>query len=332
MGRNVAIISGKPALTDPLQATGEAEAIRSALEHAGNNVSVLTSDGGLTRALIQASPDACIFTTDTDVAARSLVDFLGLPAVGTPLDASDAVSDPHRLRDATAAVSLDMAERLCPPSMTITADAYRMLGGDDALEIVGSRMPAGFPVCVRSPHEHGVRDGRMVSSPTELIQAVDDALLLDDAAVIQEWVDGPQVAVPIVAGEYGPYTLPSALLRLIPSSYAGRAIETTVEYAGATWNVPVDLEALHEDRPLAESILSEIEREALDIFISVGCRDMGIVRAVWDGARARILDIDVRPSWGPSSLMAACAHVDGTDLSIILGELVDRAIERGIRL
>ena len=92
---------------------------------------------------------------------------------------------------------------------------------------------------------------------------------------------------------------------------------------------PVRLESLSPDESQAQAIRSEIERAAVEVYQAYGCRDLARVDIIWDGARAKVLEIDVSPGMGPLSGFPMACTAAGLSLEAVLNELLDQAVYRG---
>lgn len=92
---------------------------------------------------------------------------------------------------------------------------------------------------------------------------------------------------------------------------------------------PVRESSLSGDPANAAAIRSEIERAALQAHNAYGCHDISRVDMIWDGAQARILEVNVSPGMTPLSLFPLAVEAGGLSLESVLSELLDRAVERG---
>ena len=88
---------------------------------------------------------------------------------------------------------------------------------------------------------------------------------------------------------------------------------------------PVRLETLHPDETLAQSIRSEIERAAIEAYQAFNVQDLGRVDLIWDGAQARILEVDVSPGMTTHSLFPMACEAAGLSLPAVMDRLVTAA-------
>lgn len=85
---------------------------------------------------------------------------------------------------------------------------------------------------------------------------------------------------------------------------------------------PVRLESLSADEAEAQAIRAEIERAALEVYRAYGARDLGRVDMIWDGAQARVLEIDVSPGMTERSLFPAACEAAGLTLPAVFNEMI----------
>ena len=87
---------------------------------------------------------------------------------------------------------------------------------------------------------------------------------------------------------------------------------------------PVRPASLSNDEADAQAIRAEIERAALEVCRAYQVRDLARVDLVWDGAQARVLEVDVSPSLAESSPFSLACEASGLSLSGVLNELVSQ--------
>ena len=307
MGYKVAII----------HSGSDVDALVEALGRSGHQGIPLPLDEHLAQGLRSAHVDAALICSDAQLArdgsVPALLELAGIPFVGSASHVARRLSDrseaARRLRDYDVFSELEVH---APVAVTLGPGAWEALGLVGCADMVASAIPAGYPLCVRPAHERG---HLRVTTQEQLAQAIEQTLAQDSLVVVQEWVEGVELLVPVASDLDGAVTLP--------------AVELTVDGCGnAELVTPVRLESLSPDASDAQALRSQIERDALDAFIASGCRDLGLVHLVWDGARSQLLDVDACPSWeahGPLRRSLACA---GIDLDAFLDDLITIAVER----
>ena len=71
-----------------------------------------------------------------------------------------------------------------------------------------------------------------------------------------------------------------------------------------------------------DEIRAEIERAALEVYRAYNARDLARVDLIWDGAQARVFEVNVSPGMAERSLFPAACEAAGLSLSSVLNELV----------
>lgn len=329
MGYKVAVLTDTHA---PEATAGCAESacpdvqwICDALAQAGHEAVTLHAGAHLTHDLREARPDVAIVAHgQTGRAAQagveSLLELLGIPHVGAPALTCREVAD--------RALLAQRIERLrgegeplaaaTPCGVALTPGAIASLGALDAIDLIEGAVPAGYPVCVR-----GCLPGLMpgvskaddrASLATVLAQASQSAGAASGCPVIvQEWVQGVEMVVPVLGDERDAYVLPP--------------VEAPAP--GGAPVCPVRGESLSPSGQEAQAIRSEIERAALDAYLASGCRDLGCVTLMWDGGRCHVLGVDPTPDMSAHGLVRLSIKAAGISPSEILDELVSVAVERG---
>lgn len=306
-----------------------------ALEEAGHKVVPLDTNADLVPTLRSERPDVVYNALHgkhgEDGTIQSLMEFLGLPFVGSPASVchrawnKDALhSSLEKYRDITG----DEGIASWPQGVYITKDAFKDMGAATALDMVADRVIGGYPVCVKPAHGGSALGVHKVNSQDELGEAVLDALSYDDAVNIEQWVDGVEVSVAILGTGWDAYALPPVEIVAREGFFdaEARMHEDAVEFF-----CPVRPESLSPDEGSAHAIRAEIERAALEVYRAYGARDLGRVDLVWDGGQARCFELDVCPGMTERSLFPAACGAAGLSLPKVLDTLVTTAYERGPR-
>ena len=162
---------------------------------------------------------------------------------------------------------------------------------------------------------------RRVDSVDQLGEAVSDALSFDDSVIIEQWIDGVEVTVPVLGSGWDAYALPPVEI----VAKEGFCDTVACRTPGAVeLFAPVRPASLSNDEADAQAIRAEIERAALEACRAYQVRDLARVDLVWDGAQARVLEVDVSPSLAESSPFSLACEASGLSLSGVLNELVSQ--------
>ncbi len=300
-----------------------------ALEAAGYKVVPLDANNELVPTLRRERPDVA-FTTlygkqGEDGTIQSLLEFLGIPFVGSPAHVCHRAWNKDSLHSALENyrfMSDDDPIASWPQGVYITRDALTTMGAATALELVPDRVIGGYPVAVKPAHGGSALGIHKVERHEDLGEAVLDALSYDDAVNIEQWIDGVELSVSILGTGWDAHALPPVEIVAREGFYdaEARMKDDLVEFF-----CPVRLESLSPDPATAESIRTEVERAALEVYRAYGVRDFGRVDMVWDGAQARCFEIDVSPGMTKRSLFPMACEAAGLSLPSVLDALVQQA-------
>ena len=324
MAYKVAVIRG----TDP-ESTASAERAAQALAEAGHEIVSLVADNGRARELRSVRPDATYLALNNphgrSGAVQGLLELMEAPFVGAPSGTCrDTWNKDFLGRLWRMAANNGELGAHVPEEVLLDGPRLAALGLEDVLGLVPERVPGGYPLQVRAAHGGSAR---IVGDDAELLAALGAVTELNDAALVRPAPEGVRVAVAVL-GDYDD-------LQVLPPVEVVRGRRVALDAAGTVGSTqpdyfaPVRLASLHGDPSEAQAIRSELERAALDAYLTCGCRDLGVVDLAWDGARACVLDIDVAPALGEGELLPLACEAAQIPLTEALGALVEIALERG---
>ena len=213
-----------------------------------------------------------------------------------------------------------------PQGICIARDAFKDMGAATALDLVEERVHGGYPVAVKPAHGGSAMGVHRVDDIDHLGEAILDALSYDDHVVIEQWIEGVELAVSVIGTGWDAHALPP--VEIVPKrglyDTAARMDASLVDYYA-----PVRNESLSSNEADAQAIRAEIERAVLEVYRAYGLRDLGRIDLIWDGAQARVMETNVSPGMTETSLFPAACKAGGLSLSAVLNELVNNAKERG---
>lgn len=199
-----------------------------------------------------------------------------------------------------------------------------------ALTAAGVRMPRGFSVrrgeqvaagdapmpCIVKPNTQGSTIGMtVVESPEGLAAALGTAFQHDDRALIEEFVTGVEITVPILGNE----TLEALpIVEIVPAKgfYDYEAKYTP----GATDEIV--------PARLSEAAAAEARRIAVLCHQTLGCRGMSRTDMIIDPKGAcYTLEINTVPGMTPTSLLPRSAEAAGYSFGQLLDRLIFLALE-----
>lgn len=297
-----------------------------ALTEAGHKAVPLDTTSDLVPTLRSERPDVCYSALHgkhgEDGTIQSLLEFMGIPFVGSPASVCQRTWNKDSLHSKMAAyraVTGDAPLASWPQGIYIARDAFKNMGAAFALDLVEERVCGGYPVAVKPAHGGSAMGVHRVDSLDDLGEAILDALSFDEAVVIEQWIEGVEMAVSILGNGWDAYALPP--VEIVPKTglydTEARTVAGAVEYFA-----PVRLSSLSHDKAEAEAIRAEIERAALEVYRAYDVRDLARIDLVWDGASARVLEVNVSPGMAATSLFPTACNAAGLSLSAVLDRLV----------
>lgn len=297
-----------------------------ALEEAGHKVVPLDTTSDLVPTLRSERPDVCYSALHgkhgEDGTIQSLLEFVGIPFVGSPASVCQRTWNKDSLHSEMAtyrAMTGDAPIASWPQGLYIARDAFKDMGAATALDLVEERVIGGYPVAVKPAHGGSAMGVHRVDSIDQLGEAILDALSFDQAVVIEQWVEGVEMAVSILGTGWDAYALPP--VEIVPKNgFFGT--EARMEPGAVEYIAPVRPASLSENEAEAHAIRAEIERAALEVYRAYNVRDLARVDLIWDGAQARVFEVNVSPGMSEHSLFAAACEASGLSLSDVLDELV----------
>ncbi|MGN0034315.1 MAG: D-alanine--D-alanine ligase [Coriobacteriales bacterium] len=329
MSYKVAVLMGGTSLEREFSLAG-GKRVCDALVAAGHEVLPLDTTSELVNTLRAEKPDVAYSVLHgkhgEDGTIQSLLEFLRIPFVGSPATVCRSTWNKSTLpyvlttfRDAPTVASW-------PYGVCISSDCFKDMGAAYALDMIPERIPSGLPVCVKPASQGSALGMSKVYRESELGPAVLNALSYDDEVLVEEWVDGVELAVSVVGEGDDAYTL--SPVEIVPKKGIYDT-DARVDEDAVDFYAPVRPESLSDDAAEADRIRSRIEQAALEVHRAYGCRDISRVDIIWDGSQAKVLEINISPGMTNTSLFPMAAEASGLALSDVLSGLLDRAVERG---
>ena len=303
--------------------------ICTALEEAGHRVVPLDTNEQLVPTLRSERPDVVYNALHgkhgEDGTIQSLLEFLDIPFVGSPAHVCHRSWNKDALHSSLIKYRQISGENdgiaSWPPGVFIAADAFKSMGAATALDLVESRIPGGYPVCVKPAHGGSALGIHRVESQEELGEAILDALSYDDAVNIEQWIEGVELSVSIIGTGWDARALPP--VEIVPRRGWFDA-EARLDHDLVDFYCPVRLESLWSNEEEAQAIRAEIERAALEVYRAYSVVDLGRIDMIWDGGVARCFEVDVSPGMTNHSLFPTAVKAAGLTLSEVLDELVSQ--------
>ena len=292
------------------------ERVCAALTERGYRVLGLDVTPDLVATLRAERPDAVYIALHgkygEDGTVQELLEFLGVPYTGPGVVASALAWD--------KAVSKRLFVREGVPTpawVTFTADAFKEMGAATALD----RVPVvlgGFPLVVKPSKQGSALGLTKVQDAASLPDALLTALSYGDAAIVERWIDGVELAISVIDGEDGPRVLPP--VEMVPKSgvFDFSAMYTPGE---TDYYVPARLD---------EAAAAEIVALAARVHTLLDCRHVSRTDLVLgsDGV-PYVLEVNTSPGMTETSLLPMAASAVGMDFADLVEHLVRSTLDSG---
>lgn len=315
MKEKVAVLMGGRSLEREIS-LASGKRVCEALTERGYRVLALDVTPDLVQTLRAERPDACYIALHgkygEDGTIQELLEFLRIPYTGPGVTASALAWD----KSVAKRLFVD-AEIPTPAWITLTDDAFKEMGAATALDLVPEAV-GGFPVVVKPSKQGSALGLARVESAEALAEALLSALSFGEAALVEKWIEGPELAVSVLEDEEGaPVVLPPVEIVAKSGLFDFSAMYT----AGETdYYVPARL---------AEEVTAEVVRLARVVHELLGCRDVSRVDMVVsaDGT-PHVLESNTSPGMTEMSLLPMAAKAAGMTFQHVVERVVQSALAR----
>lgn len=291
--------------------------VAEALRSTGLEVAERDVDAALLTSLRADRPDCVVpmlhGETGEDGAIREVLDLLDVPYVGAPPAACRVAFDKPVAKAVVARAGVLTPESVCLPHET-----FRELGAAAVMAALVERL--GLPLMVKPTRSGSALGCTVVHTAEELPAAMVNAFAYGDVALLERFVTGLEVAVPVVDDGSGPRALPAVAIQ--PD---GGVYDYTARYtAGATEFVT--------PAPLSDEVAAEVARVALLAHEVLGLRDVSRSDLIVDAdGRVWFLEVNVAPGFTETSTVPLAISAAGLDLGAVCAAMVQAAVARGGR-
>lgn len=282
------------------------------LAEQGIEVDLRDPDASVLEYLRSSRPDAVWpalhGASGEDGALRALLEFLGIPFVGSRSDASRLAWD-----KSIAKVLVARAGVSTPRSITLPREAFRELGASSVLDSIGDELPV--PVVVKPARGGSAQGVTIVDAIADLPRAMVDAYTYCDVAIIEQKIVGTEIAVGILDTGDGPVALPAVEIAPRSGVYSFEARYT----AGETrFFIPARID---------DDVAERAAEAAVTAHTALGLRHLSRVDLIVDKAGTPwFLEANVLPGLTETSLLPQALEAAGHDLGSVYAALADAAI------
>ena len=286
--------------------------VADALAAHGLHVELRDPDASLLPSLMAQPPDVIWPTlhgaSGEDGALRGLLEFIGLPYVGSSASATRLAWDKPTAKSLVSRVGVPT-----PHSISLTRDAFRELGAESVLDVVRGELPP--PVAVKPAQGGSAQGVSLVDTDEELRRAMVLAYTYCDVALIEQRISGTEVCIGVIDTGDGPVALPPVEIEPLSGFYDFEARYN----AGATrFYAPARIDGAVAERATEVALASH---EAL------GLRHLSRIDLIIDGTGTPwFLEASVMPGLTETSTLALALDAAGHDVGWVYAELAQAAV------
>ena len=288
--------------------------VAEALRDYGLEVEVRDVDASLLPLLQEDRPDCVVpllhGESGEDGALRELLELSGTPYVGSRPEACRTAFDKPVAKTVVAGAGVRT-----PYAVTLPHQTFRELGAAPVMELLVDGV--GLPLVVKPTRGGSALGTSVVREAAELPQAMVTAFAYGDTALVERFVTGQEVAVPVLDTADGPVALPA--VGIVPD---GGFYDYTARYtAGSTeFSVPADLD---------DAVAADVARVAVAAHRALGLRHLSRSDLIVDDAGdVHFLEVNVAPGLTETSTVPLAVQAAGLDLGRVVADLVAAAVAR----
>jgi len=243
-----------------------------------------------------------------DGALRGLLDFIGIPFVGSTSGAARLAWDKP-----TAKVLVSRAGIATPRSISLSRDAFRELGAQSVLDSLTDELP--IPLVVKPAQGGSAQGVTLVDDRSALPRAMVDAYTYCDTALVEQKIVGTEIAVGIIDTGDGPVALPAVEIQPLSGVFS---FEARYNAGETRFYTPARLDPAIAARAADIAILAHS---------TLGLRHLSRVDLIVDASGTPwFLEANVLPGLTETSLLPLALEAAGHDLGWVYSALAEAAI------
>lgn len=305
---SVALIAGGRSNERPISLKS-AEGAKTALTQAGFKITQLDpAEKNDLKQLIDGEYDVAFLCLHgkggEDGSIQGFLETIGIPYTGSGIWACSTSIDKNKAKQVYIKNNI-------PTPKALTADLSHSFDFDDILTELGQK-------CVVKAATEGSSIGvYIVEGKEALQQALTDCLKIDNLAVIERYIKGPEYTVTVLDTEEGPKALP--IIEIIPQADS-YDFDSKYQPGGSTHICPAELDA---------QTTAKMQAYAVKAHQSLGCS--GVSRndfIIGEDGNMWILETNTIPGMTETSLVPDAAKAAGIEFSELCSELVKQALKR----
>lgn len=285
-----------------------------ALRHGGVDADLRDADAALLGSLAETTYDAALVTlhggAGEDGALRQVLDVAGVPYVGSSPAACRIAWDKPTAKELLLRAGLST-----PASIALPHAAFRELGAGAVLDRLVGHL--GLPLMVKPARGGSALGCTRVDKPDELPAAMVACFSYGEAALVERFISGTEVAVTVLDTGDGPRALPA--VEIVPLS---GVYDYTARYtAGQTeFFTPARLSA---------DVAGTVADVAVAAHTALGLRDLSRVDLIVDADGVpQLLEVNTAPGMTETSLLPMAVESAGLSFGQVLHDLLQQAAAR----
>lgn len=285
--------------------------VADSLRQLGHEVVRIDPGPGLVADLAEADPEAAFIALHgrdgEDGTVQALLGLSGIPFTGPGVAACRLSSDKGLAKHV-----FGMQEVPTPAWFPVTEAAIRDYGAAAGLPTAIDRL--GLPLVVKPASQGSALGLTVVTDRADLAGAVVTALSYGPSALLEEWVDGRELAVSVIGGEALP------VVEAIPTERPTYDFEARYEIGATRFEAPARL---------SEADRAEVERVALAACAALDCLDLARVDMLLGDDGPRVIEVDPVPGLTETSLLPQAAEAADLSFDALVGRILGLATATG---
>ena len=251
-------------------------------------------------------------TNGEDGSLRDVLEALHVAYVGSRPDACRIAFDKPIAKAVAHAAGLRT-----PKSVALPHSTFRELGADAVIKAVAEKV--GLPAIVKPTKSGSSLGATVVRDIRELPAALVASFAYGDVALVEQFIDGTEIAVSVIERDGVPEALPA--VEIVPDGgfydYAARYTAGTTEFFA-----PARLEA---------GTAAAAAKVAIDAHMALGLRDLSRSDLIVDAnGDIWFLEVNVAPGMTETSLFPLAVEAAGLGLGDVMKALVETAARRKV--
>jgi D-alanine-D-alanine ligase len=305
----VAVLKGGRSLERQVSLKSGAR-VQDALERVGHDVVGIDVGHDLVTRLREAAPDVAFVALHgrdgEDGTVQELLEALGIPYTGSGVSAcircADKVLAKHHMLDAGIPT---------PDFFAFNETAFKELGAADALPAIEDRLR--FPIVVKPAGQGSALGIKFAAAPKDVPGALVAAFSYGDKILLEQHVDGRDLAVSILDGEALP------VVEAVPREEDFYDFEARYEIGRTEFVCPAQV---------PDDVTARAQEIALDVWRVLGCRGFARVDLMLGAhtSELEVLEANAIPGLTETSLLPQAADEAGIGFDALIERIVEFAL------